>query len=150
MKPYSEAEILRDMRKEIKDLQTLIAEKRILLDEKLEECTKMQEQMHERKVQIEEIRQRIREQGKKQSRISDSYKKHKENYEKLLKEKTSQDEKSAAEAIANLIPENIEKRSYTKPGKHFFQALQAVMIMLQKPTDWESISKEMKTPNLFV
>ena len=50
MKPYSEAEILRDMRKEIKDLQTLIAEKRILLEKKLEECNKMQEQMHDRKV----------------------------------------------------------------------------------------------------
>lgn len=42
MKPYSEAEVLRDMRKQIKDLQTLIAEKRIELEEKLEECTQMQ------------------------------------------------------------------------------------------------------------
>ena len=43
----------------------MIAEKRITLEEKLAECTQMQGQMHERKVQIEDIRARIRGQNKK-------------------------------------------------------------------------------------
>lgn len=106
--------------------------------------------MHDRKVQIEEIRARIREQDSKQSRIADSYLKQKQAYEKLLLEKTREDEERAAEAISQLIPENLEKRSREKPERHLLQALQATMILLQKPTDWESIAKEMKTPNLLI
>lgn len=106
------------MRREIKDLQTLIAEKRIILEEKLAECTKMQGQMHERKVQIEDIRARIRGQNKKQSRITDSFYKSKQTFDKLVEERTREDERAAAEAISNLIPENLEKRSRQKPGTH--------------------------------
>ena len=55
--------------------------------------------MHDRKVQIEDIKSRIRRQINKQSRIQDSYSKHKQNYEKMLEEQTKEDVKMAEDAI---------------------------------------------------
>ena len=68
----------------------------------------------------------------------------------MLEEQTKEDVKMAEDAINNLVPENIEKRSHVSPDKSLLESLKAVMILLQKPLDWESISKEMRTPNLFI
>ena len=78
--------------------------------------------MHDRKVQIEDIKSRIRRQNNKQSRIQDSYSKHKQNYEKMLEEQTKEDVKMAEDAINNLVPENIEKRSHVSPDKSLLEA----------------------------
>ena len=44
----------------------------------------------------------------------------------------------------------VELRGKQKPEKYLLTALEAVMILLQKPTDWQSIQAEMKTPNILI
>ena len=57
-------------------------------------------------------------------------------------EKTKKDENSIEEAIAQLDPETMEKVDDLPADSPLFQALHAVMIMLQKPKDQLAISKE--------
>ena len=84
MKPQSEAELLREKRKQIWQLQKKLAAKRGVLERRKEECVRIQDQMHARKVQIEDIKTRIRSQSKKKTRLSDSYSRHRQEYEKRL------------------------------------------------------------------
>ena len=92
----------------------------------------MQKKLHERKIEIENIKAKIDKQNNKQQRITESFSKNKQTYQQLL-EKTKEDEEAAANAIAQLDAANIEKRSQTLPEKILYAAMKAVMILLQKP-----------------
>ena len=51
-------------------------------------------------------------------------------------EKTFDDVREAEKAVANLDPDIILQKANEKPGKNTIRAMEAVMILLQKPTDW--------------
>ena len=70
----------------------------------------MQKKLHERKIEIENLKAKIDKQNNKQSRINASFSKNKQTYQQLL-EKTKEDEEAAANAITQLDAANIEKRS---------------------------------------
>ena len=70
----------------------------------------MQKKLHERKIEIENLKAKIDKQNNKQSRINASFSKNKQTYQQLL-EKTKEDEEVAANAITQLDAANIEKRS---------------------------------------
>ena len=47
-------------------------------------------------------------------------------------------------------PAIVELKGKLKQEKYLLTALEAVMILLQKPTDWQSIRTEMKRPNILI
>ena len=56
MKPQSDSELLREKRSQIKDLETNIPAKYALLEIRKMNLEKQQKQLHDRKIQIENVK----------------------------------------------------------------------------------------------
>ena len=85
----------------------------------------------------------------KQSRVDEALEKVEKQTQSLMK-KTKRDDDAAAEAIAELDLEILQKTNDPLAEKPLFKALHGVMIVLQKPKDWVSIKKEVRNPKQFI
>ena len=82
----------------------------------------------------------------------ESIEKYKKTAEQILN-KTVEGFNNAKQAVTGLDPTVIQLKGYQKPQKWpkcLIKTLEAVMILLQKPLDLDTIQSEMKTPNLFI
>ena len=95
----------------------------------------MLEEMIRLKSNIEDIKNTMRILNEKLQLIVKSHDKNKKIAAPFL-EKTFDDVREAEKAIAGLDPDTILQKANEKPGKNTLRAMEAVMILLQKPKDW--------------